>query len=112
MYLFTYVLFRNWDYRLVFLLMTAPGLFLFARQRNPTAIATLAAALTATWFGTATWTQQPWRIVPNDIAQLVLFVGLLATLIGTAREASGDRRVAFERYRETSGGLRSSRRDT
>ena len=100
-YLFTYLLFRSWDYRLAFLLMTAPGLLLFARQRSPTAIATLAAALTATWFGTATWTQQPWRIVPNDIAQLVLFVGLLATLIVTAREASqaakGDRRIASDR---------------
>lgn len=100
-YLFTYLLFRSWDYRLAFLLMTAPGLFLFARQRSPMAIATLAAALTATWFGTATWTQQPWRIVPNDIAQLVLFVGLLATLIVTAREASqtarGDRRIASDR---------------
>jgi hypothetical protein len=48
-YIWTYVLFLNYDYRLVYLLLTVPALWRWARQRGVTATVTLLALIGTMW---------------------------------------------------------------
>jgi Glycosyltransferase family 87 len=76
-YVCSYALARNFDYRLVFLLLAVPQLTRWARDRSALAVLTLAAALSAMWFDE--WSPFSSAAVPV-IAQLVLFATLVAWL--------------------------------
>ena len=100
-YVCSYALFRNFDYRLVFLLLTIPQLVRWAAERRPLAVLPLAALLATLWLDSNMTSQVPllgralhsWdnltNVEPFDqplpialIAQLVLFAGLTACLGG------------------------------
>jgi hypothetical protein len=84
-FLFTFALFRSFNYRLVFLLMTIPMLLRFARQRRVVGAATLVLVLATLWLpGT------PARIAEAEmaarfagLAALGAFGGLVAVLVAT-----------------------------
>jgi hypothetical protein len=101
-YVCSYAVMRNWDYRMVFTLLTIPQLVRWAAQRKALAVVTLAALFIALWLDTY-WPNVPilnraltsWdritRFPPFQaalplaaLAQLVLFSGLLACLFATA----------------------------
>ena len=74
-YVLTYVFFRSFDYRLVFLLLALPLLLRRAGERRPEAWATLAAALGALCLESR-------RVLPEGVfAQYALFILLLAALL-------------------------------
>jgi hypothetical protein len=74
-FVLSYVFFRSFDYRLVFLLLALPLLLRRAAERRPDAWATLAALL-----GTLCFESR--RVLPAGVlAQYPLFVLLLASLI-------------------------------
>ena len=80
-YVLSYVLFRNFDYRLVFLLLALPLLLRRAEERQPDAWVTLAALVGALCLESR-------RLLPAGvIAQYALFVLVLALLIRIAQDA-------------------------
>jgi hypothetical protein len=99
-YVGCYALFRSFDYRLAFALMTVPQLTRWAGSRSLLALATLVGLFGALWLDTA-WSGLPvigaalhgWDRTTRTggfafplaaISQLVLFAGLAAGLVGTA----------------------------
>src|SRR5581483_7836588 len=109
-YVASYALYRSFDYRLCFVLMTVPLLLRWSRQRRALAAVTLLAL-----FGTL-WLDAPWRGVPLlswlarshvvalppvVLAQLVLFLGLVAGLVATAPTAVPFRVPQLVRSRTT-----------
>jgi hypothetical protein len=76
-YVCTYALARNFDYRLVFVLLAVPQLVRWARDGSALAVLSLAAALSAMWFDE--WSPFSTAAVPV-IAQFVLFGTLIAWL--------------------------------
>jgi hypothetical protein len=111
-YVGSYATVRNFDYRLVFLLLIVPQLLQWARERQPLAFVTLAALLGATWLDV--WSSMPGVHVILDwwnrvtavganaqalpvavICQFVLFGTLVAWLVAIApltRSSSHERR--------------------
>jgi hypothetical protein len=106
-YVCSYAVMRNWDYRLVFALLTIPQLVRWAAVRRGLAVVTLVALFIALWFDTywpniptlsralTSWDQIT-RFPPFQaalplaaLAQFVLFTGLLACLFATAPRGSG-----------------------
>jgi hypothetical protein len=100
-YVCSYALARNFDYRLVFLLLTIPQLLHWTRDRRPLAVLALAALLGTLWLDSNMTSQVPllgsalhsWDELSNFepfdrplpiviIAQLVLFAGLTGCLSG------------------------------
>jgi hypothetical protein len=99
-YVGCYALFRSFDYRLAFALMTVPQLTRWAGERSVLAAATLVGLFGALWLDTA-WSGVPaigaalhgWERATRTggaalplaaISQLVLFAGLAAGLVATA----------------------------
>jgi len=99
-YVGTYALARNYDYRLVFLLLTLPQLFRWTKAGSKLAFLTIGAMLATTWLdGYYSWFIWPWlndwsswtSIGPqaatlplSAIAQLVLCFALVSWLFITA----------------------------
>jgi hypothetical protein len=102
-YIGSYAVERNFDYRLVFLLLTVPQLLQWAQARHRLAFVTMAALLVATWLDV--WASMPvvgsalagWdrmtEIGPADrtlpvavIGQFALFITLTAWLVATVPE--------------------------
>jgi hypothetical protein len=98
-YVGCYALFRSFDYRLVFVLMTVPQLLRWAGERRWLAVATLAGLFGALWLDAA-WSGVPvlggvldgWEHATRTgaaalplaaVSQLVLFAGLAAGLAAT-----------------------------
>jgi hypothetical protein len=88
-FLLTFALFRSFDYRLVFLLMTIPLLLRWARQGHVVALGTLTFVVATLWLPGA------WRIVGADAAARLValsgictFGGLVAALVATAPVSS------------------------
>jgi hypothetical protein len=100
-YVCSYALARNFDYRLVFLLLTIPQLLRWTHDRRPLALLALAALLGTLWLDSNMTSQVPllgsalhsWDELSNFepfdrplpiviIAQLLLFAGLTACLSG------------------------------
>jgi hypothetical protein len=102
-YVGSYAFFTSWDYRLVFVLLTLPQLVRWAAARSRLAVAVLVALFATLWLDPAwsgvavvgslleTWSRAtahlasghaPLRFVA--VAQLALFIGLLAGLVATA----------------------------
>ena len=108
-YVGTYVLARNFDYRLVFVLLTLPQLFRWTRAGSRLAFLTIGAMLAAMWLdGYYSWFIWPWlndwsawtsvgpqamTLPLSAIAQLVLCFGLVGWLIVTAPRAVRRERV-------------------
>jgi hypothetical protein len=101
-YVCSYVVFRSWDYRLAFVLLTIPQLLRWAATKRALVIITTLALFGALWLdltppGLDSLKNDifsPWYhltsttpftepLPPAVFAQLVLFVGLLAGLVGT-----------------------------
>jgi len=95
-YVGSYAFFRSFDYRLCFVLMTFPQLLRWTRERRALAAVTLLALFGTVWLD-APWTGVPvlgWlahshvvALPPVVLAQLVLFLGLVAGLVATAPTA-------------------------
>jgi hypothetical protein len=100
-YVGSYAVERNFDYRLVFLLLTVPQLLRWARDGQPLAFVTIAALVGTTWLDV--WSSMPGVHVVLDwwsrvtaagenaqslpvavICQLILFATLAAWLVATA----------------------------
>jgi hypothetical protein len=81
-YVCTYALARNFDYRLAFLLLAMPQLVRWARAGSVLAAATIAAALATMWLDE--WSPFSTAAVPV-IAQLLLFGTLAAWIARAAR---------------------------
>ena len=103
-YVGSYAVERNFDYRLVFLLLTVPQLLRWAREGQPLAFVTLAALFGTTWLDV--WASMPGVHVLLDwwsrataaganaqslpvavICQLILFGTLVAWLVASAPRA-------------------------
>jgi Glycosyltransferase family 87 len=102
-YVFSYVVIRSWDYRLVFTLLTIPQLFRWVSMKRALAVVTLLALFCTLWIELAppvsehfidTAITSPFSdltsippfhepLLPGVFAQLVLFVGLLAGMVAT-----------------------------
>ncbi len=108
-YVCSYALFRSFDYRLVFLLLTVPQLLRWAGRRRPLALVSLAALLGVLWLDADLTAKVPglgralraWndgstfapfhRPLPlSFLAQLVLFAGLVCCLVATVPARSPD----------------------
>lgn len=108
-YVGTYILFRNFDYRLAFLLLTLPQLLRWVHQGSTIAVVTLLALIGALWLG-APWDELPvigWVFVawdrltsvapidqplrPVTVAEFVLFAGLLTLSIPLFQMSAGRR---------------------
>jgi glycosyl transferase family 87 len=80
-YVCSYALFRSWDYRLVFILLTIPQLVRWARRGNPIGFLGLTGAAGALWLDA-----EPFAfgdgLTAAVAAQLLLFVALVAGLAG------------------------------
>ncbi|HZQ02861.1 MAG TPA: hypothetical protein VFA88_02450, partial [Gaiellaceae bacterium] len=95
-YVGSYALYRSFDYRLCVVLMTVPLLLRWARERRAVAAVTLLALFGSLWLD-APWSGVPvlgWlahshvvSLPPVVLAQLVLFLGLVAGLVATAPAA-------------------------
>jgi hypothetical protein len=100
-YVFTYPLAREFDYRLIFLLLTVPQLVHWARAGSRFAVLTIGAAIIATWLdewthppllgGALAWWNRLTAVGPYAqelqvvvVGQLVLFGALVAWLAATA----------------------------
>jgi hypothetical protein len=102
-YVCSYALFRSFDYRLAFLLLTLPQLLRWARERRSLALVSLASLYGALWLDAALTARVPglgralrgWdrlstvapfhRPLPLAVvAQLVLFAALVGCLVATA----------------------------
>ena len=102
-YVCSYVLFRSFDYRLVFLLLTVPQLLRWARRRGVVALVSLCSLYGVLWLDADLTSRVPalgnalrgWNhattFAPFDrplplstLAQLVLFAGLVACLVAVA----------------------------
>jgi Glycosyltransferase family 87 len=81
-YVCTYAVARNFDYRLVFVLLAIPQLVRWARAGSLLAVGTIAAALATMWLDE--WSPFSTAAVPV-VAQLLLFGGLTAWLARAAR---------------------------
>jgi hypothetical protein len=108
-YVGTYALARNFDYRLVFVLMTLPQLFRWTRAGSWLAYLTIGAMLATMWLdGYYSWFIWPWlndwsswtsvgpqamTLPLSAIAQLVLCFGLVSWLVVTAPRATRRSRV-------------------
>jgi hypothetical protein len=103
-YVFSYALFRSWDYRLVFVLLTLPQVLRWLRQGRRTGLLAVLALVGVLWFDA----QPYWLPVAEarrfflpaaTAAQLLLFVVYVAALVGTsprllpARRAPGQAAV-------------------
>ncbi len=84
-YVCTYALARNFDYRLAFLVLCVPQLVRWARQGSRLAAVAIAAALGALWLDEWSPLASP---APPVLAQLVLFGALLTLLAGLLRAAT------------------------
>jgi hypothetical protein len=101
-YVASYVVFRSWDYRLAFVLLTIPQLLQWATAKRAMAIVTLIALFGALWLDLtppgllslrnsifSPWahltTTSPFTepLSPAVFAQLILFAGLLAAMVAT-----------------------------
>lgn len=98
-YVGTYVLFLNYDYRLVFLLLTVPALLRWARRRGVIAAVTLLALIGALWLEGPVeyapgvgWVFRQWNHLTSvapfheplravTFAQLIVFAGLVTLLV-------------------------------
>jgi hypothetical protein len=98
-YVLTYVLFRSYEYRLAFLLLTVPQILRWAHERRLLGAIPLVALLATLWFdlrpGPSVFGfHSPLALVA--VAQLTLFAGLIGGLIAVAAGAShseGGRKV-------------------
>ena len=117
-YVASYALYRSFDYRLCFVLMTFPQLLRWARDRSLVGVVTLLALFGAVWLDPA-WSGVPalaWlahshvvALPPVVLSQLVLFLGLVAGLVATAPTTVPFRlpqlvRSSTTRQREASSG--------
>jgi hypothetical protein len=91
-YVFSYALFRSWDYRLVFVLLTIPQLMRWVRRRNPVGVLGLVGVGGALWADS-----EPFAfgkgLTAAVAAQLVLFAACVAGLAGTLLGSRLRRRV-------------------
>jgi hypothetical protein len=104
-YVCAYVVFRSWDYRLVFVLLTIPQLLRWTAMKRAAAIMTLLALFGTLWLELRppalgvfeVFVLSPWNdlttlppfhepLSAGVLCQLVLFTGLLAGMIATAPE--------------------------
>lgn len=102
-YVASYALFRSFDYRLAFLLLTLPQCLRWARERRPLAYVVLVALFATLWLDSDATVDVPWlgsalaawnrfstfppfdRPLPLAVAgQFVLFASLVACLIAVA----------------------------
>lgn len=122
-YVVLFAVFRTYDYRLVFLLLTVPQLLVWTRRRVVVASLTLAAVLASVWLEPLAWPQVPsvaralatWdhsAAGPAVFAQVLVFVGLLAALVATAPPWFGALAAPAVRRLGARGRHRSSRRRT
>jgi hypothetical protein len=87
-YVLTYALFLNYEYRLAFLLLTVPQLLRWAHERRLLGAIPLTALLATLWFDLRPWANvfgfhSPVALVASS--QLILFAGLIGGLIAAAR---------------------------
>jgi hypothetical protein len=85
-YVLSYALFRSWDYRLAFLLMTVPQLLRWTRERRTLAVAGLVGVFGALWLDA--WDRATTLGALHDLhaavaAQFLVFVCCVAALAGT-----------------------------
>jgi hypothetical protein len=111
-YVGSYAVFRSFDYRLVFVLLTLPQLLRWVSARRWLAVATVLALFGTLWLDTP-WTGVPvvgcalaaWKhlstLPPAVAAQLVLFIGLVGGLVATAPTSLPFRRPQLARSSTT-----------
>jgi hypothetical protein len=121
-YICSYVLLRNFDYRLAYLLLTLPQLFRWARDGQRLAVVSLAALFGTLWFDADLTVDVPllgsalrhWNKLTTlgvfsgtlpaaVIAQLVLFAGLVGSLVAIIPAGVAEARFRRRTVRATAG---------
>lgn len=119
-YVGSYAVFRSWDYRLAFVLLTVPQLLRWATAGSWVAVGTLTALFGVLWLEPA-WNGVPvigsasshWASLTRApfhhqlpiavLTQLVLFAGLTALLLATLPPVRLRVPIAYQRSREAEG---------